>query len=434
MGIWQFDTITLLVGVSLILGFHILWFVTSLKYNAFLMPALGFLLASPISLAGFFPHFELFKLVRIYCTIVMICFGFVYIYKQQRFGRASTAFVLFMAYFFIGAFYSTEPFPAMLFKGAFVLAGASGILWGLRVASAGDYLSFTRQMFFYSILFCLLVLSGLIFNPSLGTRLSVWGMNANNIAGAAALSMTLIAYIALYDPSKRLRIVATVLFFITLIILLATGSRGGLAKAIFGVLLVVAPILKSPRTVITITLTATFGMYITLNYFLPEASERMLSVENSRVMAWTDAWEIVEQDPLFGVGWAHYFNGATYQPTNAHSVPLQIMSDIGIVGLSVTILLFVVIFKVCVDTFFLFSRNGLAKGPLCLAMALFGAVMVQGMAEAGAMFGSTIDPFYWGLGIGLVDALHRIAQNEQAEVAGYAYGGQWDGGNYQLAQ
>lgn len=190
------------------------------------------------------------------------------------------------------------------------------------------------------------------------TRLAGAGEDANSEAMLLVAGIVLAAGLAsIKEFSPTARILGTTAAVIQLIALIDTVSRGGLVG--LGAVVVLGILLAGKRRRLPMALTALAGGLCMAGYYLavasPAARARItnISVSSSsgRNDIWTVGWRIVEAHPLTGVGVGNFINSTVKYlfapgalpssryivdlPEVAHNIYLQILAEIGAVGLFV---------------------------------------------------------------------------------------------------
>ncbi len=156
-------------------------------------------------------------------------------------------------------------------------------------------------------------------------------------------------YMALTEKSKALRVILIGVTFIILFALFSTVSRGGII-GLGGMLLIST--FKAKRKILAIILVCiTVALFL---YMMPEAMhERFEKTQISetgqgigvgdidsttrRFNLSVAAWRMFLTHPLFGVGVGNYYyenrNYAQVSPGRAHNMYLEMMAELGIVGI-----------------------------------------------------------------------------------------------------
>jgi O-antigen ligase len=188
------------------------------------------------------------------------------------------------------------------------------------------------------------------------SRLAGAGEDANSEAMLLVAGIVLAAGLAsIKEFSPVARITAMGAGLIQLVALVDTVSRGGLvglaAVAVFGILF------AGPKRRLPLALTALAGGLCMAGYYLsvasPAARARITNISASsssgRNDIWTVAWRMVKAYPLNGVGVGNFTNSSVHyllqpgalpsskyivdRPEVAHNVYLQILAEMGVVGL-----------------------------------------------------------------------------------------------------
>jgi O-antigen ligase len=154
--------------------------------------------------------------------------------------------------------------------------------------------------------------------------------------------------------------------------LVASVSRGGVAA--FGLTALVLPFVSGRRratAVATLLLAAAGVAWIGLGDIVGAFEAR--GITGSRLDLWVDMLPLVHQFPVFGVGLNAFATAyAPYQTVwpgewigEAHNEYLQVLFDLGLVGVALVTPLLVLVFS--------HARRGAARGGL--ELGLFGALL-----------------------------------------------------------
>jgi O-antigen ligase len=241
---------------------------------------------------------------------------------------------------------------------------------------------------------------------------------------AAALALGLAA--GRRDPLWRALIAVVVA--VLAVGFVASGSRGGAVGALVG--LAVALMVVERRRA-TFLAAATVGLVALAAsvWLVPGAWERSPSVSNGsgRSDLWNIAWHVAADHPVAGVGLDNYpVVAGDYarrvgplqsvdliaEPHEAHNLYLQLLAEVGVVGLALVALLV----GVCLHSAWVAARRFAADGDRAHA-ALARAVLVGIAAMLGsALFVSApVDRRLWvllALGPALRAAAHRPRESE----------------------
>lgn len=249
-------------------------------------------------------------------------------------------------------------------------------------------------------------------------------MIADNNDFALALNMILpfFFYLGMNEKIKSRKLFFYLLFFITIITVICTYSRGGFIGLVAVILLLV---FKSKRKKIGFTF-LTIGIVLFFNFIPQEYKERIETIKSyqedesamGRIYAWQAAWAMAKDRPLTGVGMGKenfllaFPKYHSFKPRVAHNSYLQLLADSGFIALAIFLfLLYSSIKKLR------YLRKSIIRNETniwifnyshMLEVSLFG-YMVTGMFLSRADF-----DFFYQL-IGLTVALQVIANKGKKE-------------------
>lgn len=203
----------------------------------------------------------------------------------------------------------------------------------------------------------LIGIKGGIFGFLTGGRWIVYGPMGSFIAGnndlALALNMVLpiLLYLAREEKDRRLRIALYSTFFLSMVSVILTFSRGGF----LGLLLVIFLILIKSKHKLLAGMLVGVGLFVATIYVPGPWSERMHTIETyeedpsvlGRFNAWHFAWNLAVNRPLNGGGFGAFnpdlFEIYAPDPDNyhdAHSIYFEVLGEHGFIafGLFISLL------------------------------------------------------------------------------------------------
>ncbi len=178
-----------------------------------------------------------------------------------------------------------------------------------------------------------------------GTRFTAFSFNVNELGMTLALGLPMAWYLSLSQPHQRLAWIWRLYLPLGVTAILLTASRGAFLAALVALAII-------PWTLGRLRLRTKVALYafcagtlFAATQFVPETSWERLQTIRSDVGAgyfggrgaiWMAGLEVAQEHPIAGVGAGAY--GAAVEPTlffgwGAHSVPLAILVENGIVGL-----------------------------------------------------------------------------------------------------
>jgi O-antigen ligase len=178
-----------------------------------------------------------------------------------------------------------------------------------------------------------------------GTRFTAFSFNVNELGMTLALGLPMAWYVSLSQPRQRLAWIWRLYLPLGVTAILLTASRGAFVAALVALAIIPWTLgrLRLRTKVALYALSA--GTLVAATQFVPETSlERIQTIRadvgagyfGGRGAIWMAGLEVAQEHPIAGVGAGAY--GAAVEPTlffgwGAHSVPLAILVENGIVGL-----------------------------------------------------------------------------------------------------
>jgi hypothetical protein len=301
-------------------------------------------------------------------VLVICCLVFTVLSGSTDWIKPAYCVVFFMAAIHCIATYVffIEPslYQSLLAHGAF--SGIDSTNTGYKAALAGDH----GMNALYLATGFLLSMSGVL--ASNNRQMRVWSLIAS-IAFFGALLLT----------TKR----AHILFSIVAVLIMLTfsfvdksgkGAVRGFLKACLIVGLSVA--------VIAIVAPDLFDSVVK-RFLVPDSDDAALYT-SGRTFLWAEAIEMWKQSPVIGNGWGTFsytwtLLGSTFTSIGAHCVPLQLLAEVGLVGLALFIVM-MVNFIVC--TYRVAKHFGSAKSP--------ESIFPLGIAVFFLLYSFTGNPLY----------------------------------------
>lgn len=423
----------LVIIVTLVLVFHIaiVYAIVTKQFNPLYLLAGAFAFLSPASTASLLPQVELLKIGRVYCTVLIVVLGFL-VYRLFRLGPVTTAFTAFVAFYWIGAVWSDFPITGLLYKGLFGAVFLSGVLLANSTHSLDDLRRGMRILALGGAAFVVFIMLELVRNPAALThvgRLMAFGINPNFIGQTAAGFLIIAGFLALYDTKRAWRVFGYTCGAMLGIIILYTGSRGSLGMAFIGGVILGFPLVKRPGLFLVSAAFIGIVMYFGLGLVAEHVRERLFHVpEQVRATIWGKTFETFKEAPVFGHGWVYNVGvlGEATGTSNRHTMYLQILAEIGIVGMMFfTLTLAYLGFKgYAAWRYLIRSPEGVGFGYLMPALLL--ALLAHGVVESSTIVGTTINAILLGFSVALIDRLpvllwHRECELDAAGEDSYAW-------------
>ena len=223
-----------------------------------------------------------------------------------------------------------------------LLTGSSPVLLVVFLAVAVA-LTIAFSIGFYGI-------KGGIFSIITGGNYRVYGPTAsflednNDLALALLMVLPIFFFLAREETNHKLKVVLQVSFFLSIIAIIFTYSRGGfigLAAITFFFLL------KSKKKFMA-TAVAVMGLYLALTFAPEKWIGRMETIKDyeqsssaqGRINAWHFAWNLALDRPLTGGGFQtfryelfEFYAPDPYDPHDAHSIYFEVLGEHGFIAL-----------------------------------------------------------------------------------------------------
>ncbi len=261
----------------------------------------------------------------------------------------------------------------------------------------------------------------------IGGRLFFGDMfDANDLAFYALSFLPLNLIFISRDNSKLIRVACLGFFIVGMLLILLTGSRGGmlaLATVIAVALCTKSRVISRPLKGFVISLS------IILLFFAPANSERFntifnleddynLQAETGRVAIWKAGLRIMFENPLTGVGVNNFAEaiGTDRQRRGeeslrwqaAHNMVVQIGTETGIIGMTLFLLMSMNVFRILGR-----ARKESDSGQLA-KIAEMGRLGFLGLFVSG-MFLSQAYSIFWAFYISFSAIISRIMSQEKTE-------------------
>lgn len=380
--------------------------------------ASAFLLLAPLSVATGLSIAEPTKYARVGLTALMVVM-WVVSGKKMRLGRACRSLVAFMIAFTLSAAWSDLPHWALFYKTMLLLTCLAGMA---LVGLIGTTAELKRGLRHLGIVAA--VAGGCAFaiywsDPQQNTsndRMAVWGMNANTLGQAAAPLLLLVMYVALNDSSRFWQSCMYVGAGLLLLVIIGTGSRGALLMAGAGVLPLLLPKAKRPRTLFVAAIALGVAVYLAFYAFDMAGTDRLTEAitKDTRSGLWQFGFRRFLESPLIGEGWLHW--GESWG--SIQNIYLQTLIEAGLLG-GLFMGYFLVVAVVTWRSVYKWLADRRLSTNLCfLSAALLGGVLVHGLAESSTLQGSSVGALLLGMGVALVDRTRELTSLDAQNVLG----------------
>ncbi|MEM0913070.1 MAG: O-antigen ligase family protein [Planctomycetota bacterium] len=405
----KFDvsSMVLVSGLVAVVIAHLALVVANHYLNPVAVLAGAFAVLAPMSVATLLPGLIAFKLMRVYVIVLGVMLG-LYWLKRSRLGLLAWLWLSFGTLYWLSGAWSTSPVLALRYKWQFLIGLAFGILAVNTSFARGEFYQFTRCLLLSLIAVCLFLLADMVSNPDaflhIG-RLAAWGMNPNRIGQSLAPLAIIALYIALQDPRHAIRLIGIGATVAATILLLYTGSRGALAMFVLGAAVLIAPRVANPMRFIAALIVAAGIVGLALYLAEGAGTQRLTTFESAnRAQPWGDAMAAFSASPIVGQGWVSTNPGTGIQSTNnAHSIYLQTLAEVGVIGLTVLIAVVGLTLSRLYVHVKTYGVANLSKSPAILGYALTLSLLAHGAFESATLLGTVIGTVILGIGVGTID-------------------------------
>lgn len=366
---------------------------------------------------------------RVYVNLLLVMIA-VFLRRDFKMGPASMAFVGFAILYMLVGLYSSQPFTAVKYKGLYLVLVLSGIFTAQSIKSERELRIGMRMMVITGIFIASAMLLDMARNPAALSRIGrfePWGIVATRVGAACGPIGIICAFCALYDKSKSWKILAYVVGGTLAVLIVYSGSRGGLFMAGIGCFIIALPVIKRPVLAATSAILVGLVTYAVLSVASnSESAERFTEFNfDSRAEKWALAADMFREKLFFGAGWVvetgKIESGST---ANLHNIYNQVAVEMGLFGLGVFFLALLIVVARAILVINETRSTGKNAEVAFLPLGLITAVLAFGIVESGPLMGSTTTGILLAFSIGWIDRLHAL--NLQERYAFDDHGGAWD--------
>lgn len=395
--------------IMTVIGIHLLWMCGSVAFDWLFMLGATFCLsavflpllpvtAETVGLISYSQQYILSLMTLI--TVLRI--------RMRLLRGTCGAMLVFCALLLISTQYSTEPFGAFKSRVQTIMTLVSGM--GMAMAAVDmHHLRRNLRLLLGVAFITAIAYSQNLSNLGVNDRLEVGGENSNGIAIVVAVLLLPAVYLAAWETSWWIRPAAGVCALWLVLPLLYSGSRTSVAAAGMAVIALLTPLLKRPLVALVILGGLALGGWWMLHGVEIGAASRLtdFSSMSGREVIWNRALAEREQaGPLFG--WLFgagslltRVGGNALIVRNCHSMYVQILAEMGMVGAAAFVLFTLYTLWRCLKVLLKVSAP-----EKWLAFALLILPLAIGVAESAPLGSRTLIGLCWGLGLGLLDRLH----------------------------
>jgi len=253
-------------------------------------------------------------------------------------------------------------------------------------------------------------------------RLIAMGMQPNLLGMTCASMLIICGYTALYDHAKFWKLAAYGSGTACVVLILYSGSRGAALMGFIGCFVLALPLVKRPGLLVIMLMLCVVPILVMVaqsDTQLSESAMRFTEEQGAnRDQPWRAAIEYFRERPLMGQGWVYHTGAREAASANMHSIYLQVLAEMGIVGMVILVPTLLICFLRGARTWYRLHPIPAARHDAYYGLALVSAVLVHGLIESATLKGDTPNAVILGLGIGLFDRLVELADQWAAAGAG----------------
>lgn len=260
-------------------------------------------------------------------------------------------------------------------------------------------------------------------NPStVGARFNYGNIGVMRLGISVASVAVICMFIMMYDTSKKWKIAAAFVTVVMGVIVLLTGSRGPTFALLLACFCMALPMVRRPGLLISFVLLIAVGMAIVANSGLEMPYlERAIGIEDiaqsksleeastGRFAIWKQNLTGFYQHPILGCG----FMETGMKKGRLHSSYIQLISEGGVVGMILFLLLCLVILY---TLFFVFTKGKNHPGIGALRILPVGCLVFAGLigiGESSLLYGTNLIAVLLMLGIGYLDWMYLAIKHPQ---------------------
>lgn len=411
------DPEVLMLGLALAVLAHAALFASYRLAHPVMVLLMAFAVLSLLSTASLVPGVEQLKWARVYATLLAVAVAACFV-RPSLLGVGSWAMLGFAVLYVFAALWSDAPIHGVLFKGLFLLTLMLGMA-AVFVARELDRLwTLQRGMVLATGAVVGVVAVGAAIAPGAlldGGRLAVLGLNPNRIAETLAPLLLFCGFGLLYDPAKTWRLICYAIALPAAAMVLATGSRAGFGMVMVGFAVLLLPVMRRPGAALAVMAVIAVSGLAVLGVLEERRAIQLGAYDlTTRHEAWARSLEMFRDHVMFGVGWAYQPMAHGYGSTNLLSIYIQVMVEMGMLGL---IVLLGALGRVAWSG--ITALRATASEPhlrpfAYLGGALLVGVAAHGVAESGALMGSTLSAACLGVSAATFDWLLATARARRA--------------------
>ncbi len=301
---------------------------------------------------------------------------FLYLSVRQRIkfpaDTPSKVFLIFIVFLLFNTFISKNRFDSF----NEFLNHANYFLFFLLAAklSRGEAVKIKTGVFYIGVFLALLFLMQKVFQP----HNALWATLPKQNILSSVLIISLLLSIEYFRLNGR-NLVGIFIIALALFFCLTVSTSIGLISGIFYILFAKHKKIRLHLVILTFTILAFFGF---IKISEPNVTDRFFW--------WLSAIDIFRDYPFFGVGLGNFeryvqqYNYSGFHSTYAHSYYLNLLSEVGILGVGLFIILLYIILK-RIDNFYVFGATlsiiitGIMDYPLNIPIISFFLFCISGL-------------------------------------------------------
>ena len=397
----------------------------------------GYMILAPLSVTPMLPLVGVVKWGRVGLAGLLTLINLRVFVPVFRVGPSGLALLFIFVYYAAAGSYSDVPIWALLFKGQSVLTILAGVAVMMSVRSIAEFEKILYAIALGSSVLIFVAFALLISNPAnlnFSGRFQPLGLNPNRLAMSMAAFVPGLVYAGLYSRNWLAKVYFLGMLSLAGIILLTTGSRGGVAMAAAYAFAAAFPVLRRPVTTLIVGSVSLGIAFLVLQLVTVDANiERVTSTEFTRGTAWTKGFTLFSESPLLGQGWTYKFVEGRGRPgvENMHSAYLNFLAETGLLGVLFCGIAFLLLIYGSLKLLLECFRYGTPEEfrVCCILGGFFGAPIFHGLVEAATLTGNTPATLLLGVGVAGLDQLRNLMAgriDEEYETSGFLHAHEYD--------
>lgn len=396
----------LLLLIALAVLAHILLVALYRAAHPVMLLTMAFAVVSMLSTATLLPAVDALKWARLYVTVLAVIIGMMCV-RPGLLGGASWALLIFAILYVLAALWSAAPLAGLMFKGLFLITLMLGLAAVFVARDIPHLWRLQRCMIVAAAAVTAALLLAAVATPGAlvpGARFSVLGLNPNRIGETLAPLLIFCCFGLLYEPARSWRLACYGVALPAAALLLATGSRAGFGQVMLGFVVLMLPLVSRPWVFLGMMTVVGVGGMMVLGVIEDTRAIQLGAYDlASRRAPWGPALAAFREHPVIGIGWAFRESAHGYSSTNVHSIYVQVLVEMGLLGIIALLTGLAWTANHALKALRATAGEPTARPFVYLAAALLVAVAGHGVAESGALMGSSLNAACLGISAALVD-------------------------------